>query len=345
MFRNPSLLTLGLAGVTLLIAAGCGRKEHGRPPADNVPVVTVQVQAVASQKRLATEEVVGTVRPKLSASLSSKISGTIQQMLASPGQQVKAGELLVQIDAREIQARLDQAQAVREQARKDMERLAGLLKQNAVTPQEFDVVQSRFRVAEATVAEAQTMLSYTRVAAPFDGIVTAKRADVGDLAGPGKPLVDLEDPTALRLEADVPEALLDAIKMKQKLAVHVPSAKVSVDGIVSEISPAADPVSRTSRVKLDLPGAAGLRSGQFGRVAVPVAEVSAIRVPTSAIVVRGQMEVAFVAVNGVAQMRLVKTGKHLGAEVEIISGLAPGESLVVDGAKGLLDGQPVEAKR
>ena len=98
-------------------------------------------------------------------------------------------------------------------------------------------------------------------------------------------------------------------------------------------------------LSLDLPGATGLRSGQFGRVAVPVAEVSAMRVPASAVAVRGQMEIAFVVVNGKAQMRLVKTGKHLGGEVEIVSGLAVGEQLVVEGASQLLDGQPVGAKR
>lgn len=342
-----TVLHLAFAGVVgaVLLAAGCGKKHPEVASAPKLPAATVRVVPVENLKRIATEEVVGTVRPKLSASLSAKVSGTIAQMLVTPGDSVKAGQLLVEIDAREIQSRLDQAQAVREQAAKEIERFKKLLAENAVTQQEFDNVQSRFRVAEASVTEAQTMLSYNRVTAPFDGVVTAKRADVGDLAAPGKPLLDLEDPTALRLEADVPEALLDAIKMKQKLAVRIPSAKVSVDGIVSEISPASDPVSRTSRVKLDLPGAAGLRSGQFGRVAVPVTEVSAIRVPASAVRVRGQMEVAFVVVQGTAQMRLVKTGKHLGAEVEIIAGLAPGESLVVDGATGLLDGQPVEAKR
>ncbi|MCX6906104.1 MAG: efflux RND transporter periplasmic adaptor subunit [Verrucomicrobia bacterium] len=82
--------------------------------------------------------------------------------------------------------------------------------------QEFDGVQSRFRVAEATVKEAEAMLGYTKVTAPFNGIVTAKRAEVGDLAAPGKPLLELEDATALRLEADVPEALLDKIKLNDK---------------------------------------------------------------------------------------------------------------------------------
>jgi membrane fusion protein, multidrug efflux system len=324
---------------------GCGQHPSGTAPEQQLPAAVVRVQTVASLKRTATEEVVGTVRPRLSASLSAKVSGTIGQMLATPGQSVKAGQLLVEIDAREVQARLDQAAAVREQTGKDIERFKKLLAQNAVTQQEFDGVQSRFRVAEATVKEAESILGYTKVTAPFDGLITAKRADVGDLAVPGKPLLELEDPTALRLEADVPEALLDKIKLNDKLGVRVSNASLSLEATVSEISPAADPVSRTSRVKLDLPATQGLRSGQFGRVAVPVAEVNALRVPLGAVVVRGQMEIGFVVVNQHAQLRLVKTGKHLGQEVEIVSGLNPGEQLVVEGAEQLFDGQPVELKR
>ena len=339
----PLPICLGLSAAVLL--SSCGKRPSEAAPEQKLPTATVRVQVVESLKRTATEEVVGTVRPKLSASLSAKVSGTIGQMLATPGQSVKAGQLLVEIDAREVQARLDQAQAVREQTGKDIERFKKLLAQNAVTQQEFDGVQSRFRVAEATVKEAEAMLGYTKVIAPFDGIVIAKRADVGDLAAPGKPLLELEDPTALRLEADVPEALLDRIKLNDKLGVLVPSASLSLEATVSEISPAADPVSRTSRVKLDLPAVQGLRSGQFGRVAVPVAEVIALRVPASAVVVRGQMEIGFVLVNQQAQLRLVKTGKHLGQEVEIVSGLNSGEELVVEGATQLLDGQPVEVKR
>jgi len=339
----PLTICLGLSAAVLL--SGCGKRHSAAVTEQKLRTATVRVQVVESLKRTATEEVVGTVRPKLSASLSAKVSGTIGQMLATPGQSVKAGQLLVEIDAREVQARLDQAQAVREQTGKDIERFKKLLAQNAVTQQEFDGVQSRFRVAEATVKEAEAMLGYTKVIAPFDGIVIAKRADVGDLAAPGKPLLELEDPTALRLEADVPEALLDRIKLNDKLGVLVPSASLSLEATVSEISPAADPVSRTSRVKLDLPAVQGLRSGQFGRVAVPVAEVIALRVPASAVVVRGQMEIGFVLVNQQAQLRLVKTGKHLGQEVEIVSGLNSGEELVVEGATQLLDGQPVEVKR
>jgi RND family efflux transporter MFP subunit len=167
---------------------------------------------------------------------------------------------------------------------------------------------------------------------------------VGDLAAPGRALLEIEDPTTLRLEADVPEALMGKISMGDKLALQIPTIGALLEGVVSEIAPVADPNSRTFPVKLDLPVRPGLRSGQFGRLAVPVAEVSAIRVPASAVIVRGQMEIVFVVAGGEAQMRLVKTGKHLEAGTEIVAGLNPGEQIVIEGATQLVDGQPVEAR-
>jgi RND family efflux transporter MFP subunit len=346
MNKTPfSLTSASGALLAAILLCGCEQKQHTVPTEEKLPTATVRVEAVQIQPRTATEEVVGTVRPRLSASISSKISGVVQQMLVSPGQRVKKGELLVQLDAREIQARLDQAQAVREQTQKDIQRFEILLKQSALTQQEFDAAQARFRVADATVTEAQTMLGYAKVIAPFDGVITAKHADVGDLAAPGKSLLDLEDPTTLRFEADVPDALISKIKLQDKLTVRVSPINSTIKAVVSEIAPAADPASRTYRVKLDLSGSPDLRSGQFGRVAVPVAEVNALRVPASAINVRGQMEIAFVVTNQHAQMRLVKTGKQLEGAVEIVSGLNSGEQLVIEGTDKLIDRQPVEVKQ
>ena len=115
-------------------------------------------------------------------------------------------------------------------------------------------------------------------------------------------------------------------------------------GTVSEIAPSADPNSRTFLVKLDLPPTPGLRAGQFGRVAVPVGETSALRVPASAVLQRGEMELVFVVVNGHAQLRIVKTGERVGDEVELVSGVDAGEQVVTEGAANLMDGQPVTIK-
>ena len=168
---------------------------------------------------------------------------------------------------------------------------------------------------------------------------------MGDLASPGKPLLEMEDARNLRLEADVPEAVIGRIRARDKLSVRVSGRdQCTRRRRQSEIAPSADPSSRTFLVKLDLPPTPGLRAGQFGRAAVPVGETSALRVPASAVLQRAEMEIVFVVVNGHAQLRLVKTGKRVGDEVELVSGVDAGEPVVVDGAGNLADGQPVEVK-
>jgi RND family efflux transporter MFP subunit len=258
------------------------------------------------------------------------------------GQGVQPGELLVQLDAREIRARLDQALAVREQADGDLQRFMNLLRQEAVTRAEFDAVQARQRVAQAAVVEAETMLGYTRITAPFGGVITRKLADVGDLASPGKALLELEDPSQLRLEANVPEALISRVEKGARLRVRVASVEQDLEGTVAEISPSADPSSRTFLVRLDLPPEPALRAGQFGRAYVPLRELATLRVPARAVVPRGQMDLVFVVATNHAQLRLVKTGKRWGDELELLSGVEVGEVVVIDGATGLRDGQPVE---
>lgn len=335
------------AGLALLLGglllAGCG-KEHvagGSSPAP-LPTATVRVQTVASRSHVATEEVVGTVRSKLRAVLEAKVMGRIEQMRAAPGQMVKRGELLVQLNAPEIQAQLDQARAQRDQAERDFQRYASLAEQNVVARQEYDAAQARQTVTRANVVAAETMLEYVRLTAPFDGVITRKLADVGDLAAPGKPLLELEDPAVLRLEANVGEALIDRIQPGQSLEVRVPALTNALQAAVAEIAPAADPASRSFLVKLDLPPTPGLRAGTFARLSVPVGESRALRVPAEAVLQRGQLEYVFVAADGRAQLRLVKTGKRFGAEVELLSGATAGEKVIVSDGAQLREGQPLQ---
>ncbi len=216
-----NVITLLLAQVVLW-QTGCHRKPESSSR-EVLPTVQVRVQTVEAKLHAATEDVVGTVRARLHAALEAKVSGRLENMLVTPGRTVKAGELLAQLDAREIQARLDQALALREQSGRDTERLRGLLAQKAVSRQEFETVESGYRVADAAVTEAETMLGYTKIVAPFDGVVTRKFADVGDLATPGRPLLEIDNPKALRLEADVPESLINRVQLGATLSVRAAS--------------------------------------------------------------------------------------------------------------------------
>lgn len=287
---------------------------------------------------MAVEEVVGTVRSRQRALVEAKVSGRVLEYSATPGTAVKAGQQLARLDVQEIQAKVDQARAQLDQAQRDFERQKQLIASNATTRQDFDAAETRVKIGAGALSEAETMLGYARVTAPFDGVVTRKLADVGDLAMPGKPLLEIEAPTSLRFEADLPEAILDRVKLGDRMAVRLTQV---VEGIVSEISPVADPVSRTFMVKLDLPPSEGLRTGQFGRVSVPVGETRLLLVPKDAIVQRGQMEIVFVVQAGKAVLRLVKTGKVLEGRVEVLSGIEEGEQVIVSDIARLTDGQPV----
>jgi RND family efflux transporter MFP subunit len=311
--------------------------------ASGAPAVAVRVAAATLVPHQATEEVVGTVRSKLRAVIAAKVSGRMLQLHAEPGQRVKAGELLAELDVQEIRSKLEQAKAVLDQAQRDLARQEQLIINRATSQQELDAAAARVKVAAAGVTEAETMLGYARVTAPFDGVITRKLADLGDLAMPGKPLLEIESPATLRFEADLPESLLDRVALGAKLTVTIPSLPQPLTGVVSEISPVADAGSRTFPVKLDLPAEPGLRPGQFGRVTVPVAEARLLLVPTAAVLKRGQMEAVFIVSNDHARLRLVKTGKVLAAQTEILSGIEPGDQVVIDPAATLTDGQPVTA--
>jgi RND family efflux transporter MFP subunit len=343
MRRYSFRLLASAAGFLLIMAAGCHQQET-MPQAETLPPIDVPVVTVESRDHQAFEEVVGSVQSRQRAEIGPKVSARVERILVVPGSVVRAGDLLVQLDDREIQARLDQAVATLEQADNDLRRYVELLQQDTITQAEFDAVQARQRIAEGAKVEAETMLGYTRITAPFDGVITRKLSEVGDLALPGRPLLILEDPNALRFDADVPEALISHVKSGAELMVTVASVPNPIPARVSEIAPAADPQSRTFRVKLDLPATEGLRLGLFGRVAVPVEGNTALLAPKSAVLRRGQMEIVFVVEDGRAQLRLVKTGKQFGDEVELLSGVSEGERLVNGHLNQVIDGQPVQVQ-
>ena len=324
---------------------GCGAKRgNANEGATGLAAAEVRVQTVENKSRTMTDEVAGTVRAKRHATLEARLSGRIAELPVALGEKVQKGQLIARLDADEIAARLEQAKAALEEADHNWKRISALYAQQSVTRAEYDSAQARQRVAKGAADGAKAMMGYVEIVAPFDGVVAKKWADVGDLAAPGKPLVDLDDPSALQMEADVPDAIAAHIQPGSQLGIRVDSADGTLTGIVSEIAPAADPNSRTFWVKLDLPPTAGLMPGQFARLAVPIGEASTIRIPAAAVIRRGQMELVFVVVNGRAQLRIVKTGEHIGDEEEVVSGLNSGEPVVTDGAGNLADGQPVEVK-
>ncbi len=323
---------------------GCRPEKSVELSAPELPAVTVSLAEARIEENIIVDQIVGTVTAKLQSKLSSKISGRITEFTLRIGQRVLKDDLLVSLNSAEVEARLEMATAARDQTAKELVRYKELLDQNAATQSEYDAVESRHRMAEASAREAEAIQEYTQILAPFDGVVARKFADIGDLASPGKPLLELEGLTGFRFEANVPEALASRIQIGQVMEVRVDSVGKAIPAEVSEMAPSANPLSRTLLVKLDFPKNKELRSGQYGRLAVMARGPSNVRIPADALIQRGQMEIVFVATEGHALLRLVKTGKRSGKDVEILSGLDAGERVVIEGASALRDRQPIAVK-
>ena len=339
----PSRMKPFLLLACALAVSACGKHEIAADSSLTLPAAAVKSAMAQRRTVLLHEDITATLRARTRAVIEAKISGRLLSLNASLGQTVKAGDVLATLDAEEMQARVASAEATLVQATADEKRAASLIESNAISKSDFDAAKARLDVTKAALSEARTMLGYARVTAPFDGVITRKLADQGDFAAPGKPLLELENPEQLRVEADVPEALIANLKTGAKLSVH--SAKSgAIEALVSEISPAGDPNSRTFPVKLDLPPGCTLRPGQFVRVAIPVREYEALLIPSSAIVQRGQLQLVFVNDHNVARMRIIRSGRQRPEGVEVLAGLDGDETLVTEGSDKLMDGQPLTVK-
>lgn len=205
--------------------------------------------------------------------------------------------------------------------------------------------RQRIEQARAELAAARLALGDARIAAPMSGVVVERRVEAGSLAVPGQPLLVLDDPRQYRLEAVVGESAMGRVRLGAAVTVVVDALPRAVQGRVAEVIPAADPASRSVIVKLDLPADLPLRSGMFGRARFPAGERKALLVPAAAVAERGQLSSLFVvSAGGLAQLRLVTLGERHGDRVEVLSGLTPGDRIIVEGADGLSDGSRVDPR-
>ncbi len=329
-----------LALPLVLSLAACG---HGEPKSGALPApVTVHVDRAHLVGSASGEQAVGTVRARNSASIAPTVMGRVVEMRVKLGQQVHAGDVLARISAEEVTAKVAQARALQANAQLELERAKKLLADDAIPRAQYDTAKSQYDVAHAALAEANAMQDHTIVRAPFSGVVTSKIANAGDTAVPGQPLLVLDDPTSLRFEVPVAEASARALSPGQKMAIRIDGIDGDLTGTVAEISPAADPASRTVLAKLDLPADARLHPGLFGRLMITSHEAQAIAVPSSAVVRRGQLEEVFVVDGNVAHLRLVRTGREHDGVTEILSGLANNEIVATSDVGQLTDGAPVK---
>jgi len=333
-------VTTGIVGLVIIIAVSsgsCSRKvapaKLGKPRGFEVPpgADTMVAEMTPAATRI---YVVGTTASEEKINLSARIPAYVNEVFASAGDKVTKGQKLVTLDDREIREQLAAAEAQFNQAKTEYERAKQLFEKNATTEQALTAAESMYNSARAQVDQVKVMLTYAQITSPIDGIVTDRRIEAGDLANPGMPLLSVYDPTRMRLEAPVPVRLLDELALGQEVEVSLERPARTLNGRVTEIVSEVDPSSRTQMVKVHLEDDEGdILPGTFGRLWVEQDSGESIRVPASAVYRVGQLELVQVVKNGHAVRRLVKTGPSYGDNIEILSGLKDGETILVSPVK------------
>jgi len=257
------------------------------------------------------------------------------------------------------------ARASADLARATYDRYVNLMKTESASRQEFDEVSARFHQAEAALDQTQSMVEASRfrtqqavaavagadvsdkdsrLLAPFDGAISAKLADPGSLASPGTPLLKLESTDVFRVDIIVPESFIQSIALSQTVSVSIPSAgSTAFEGTVQAISPAADAASRSFMVQVAIPFHPAIHSGMFSRVTLSRGNQEKLLIPASALIRQGQLTGIFLLDSDrIARFRILRTGRTLGARVEALSGIRPGDRFVVIPPPDLFDGLRVE---
>jgi RND family efflux transporter MFP subunit len=366
------------AALAGLATAACSSPRAGSTEA-TAPPMPVSTATVTFGATDAGVEAGGVVQAQVTAMITARVLAPVREVRVAPGDRVRAGQVLVVLDATDLSAGAASARAAAQAATDGVRasaadvqaadatlalakathhRIAALAAKQSATAHELDEATAGLRAAEAHAAgararasqaesdvarlraaslQATTVESFTRLTAPFDGVVTARMVEVGNMAAPGTPLVRLEDTRRFRLELQLDESRARGLEIGAAVPVVLDSTgSARVQGRVAEIARAVDADARAALVKVDLPEGTAVRSGVFGRAVLPGAGRPALSVPASAVVRRGQVTTVFVVDQGVARVRMVSLRGS-----EVLAGLVEGDVVIVDAPAGLVDGRIV----
>jgi RND family efflux transporter MFP subunit len=340
-----AISAIGLVLLLIWMQGGFHKKVPGgltTPPAQKIEIKTAKAEISSSAGDVT---VSGSVVSKETARIAARVAGNIVELNVDSGSKVSKGDVLLKIEAKELVEREAQAQAGLESAKADLvkatndfERYKSLFEKESIAKKEFDEAQARYEMAQAgeqkakaSLEEARTLLSYTSVVAPFDGIVSERNVNLGDLAVAGKPLFSIYAPDTLDLVAAVGEQYAAYLPVGVEVVVSVPSANLKEKTRIREIVPQRDEKTRTITVKAHLNDAPGLGPGLYGSMVFNAATTEVIVIPESAVNVAGQLESVKVLDDGAIKIRHVKTGRKLSdGKVEILSGLNAGDDVVIE---------------
>ncbi len=335
---RPLAGVAGLAAVVVWAGGMLARKTApGRLPAPSGLAVPAgaATATVRAEEAAATIGLAGTVASGERVHLGARMPAMVKSVAAGAGDEVKAGQVLLELDDRELREQLAGAEAGWRRARSEYERTQRLRAAGAATEQALIAAESAFASARAQVERAKVMLTYARVVSPIDGVVADRRVEAGDFAGPGQVLLSVYDPVRMRLEVPVPVRLLGGLPRGREVRLELERPAGTYEGTVTERVGELDPVSRTQlvRVLIDTGGRRVL-PGTFGRLRVEAGRRRAVWAPAGAVYRVGQLELVQVVQGERAVRRLVTTGPVRGGEVEILSGLGGGETVLAEPVRG-----------
>ena len=313
-----------------------------------VPVLAAAQPAFESVKRLPFNETVhldGVIEAVQQSTVSAQTSGTVQSLPYDVDDSVAAGDLIVQLEDSEQRSRLRQAEAGLEEAeaalsdaRQRFERIEAVHERGLVSRQEFDqarnnlaAARARVERARATVAEAREQLSYTRVVAPYGGILTERHVEVGESVNPGQPLLNGLSLEQLRVVVDLPQRYAELARTERQAEVTLADGRVLETGAMT-FYPYANPQTHTFRLRMRLSEPNGsLFPGMLVKVGVPVASREALWVPASSLIQRSELRAVFVLDDqDRPRLRQVRTGVQDNGKLEILAGLSEGERVVTN---------------
>jgi len=348
----PRVAALLITAVAAL--AGC-QAGDSTPPAPRA--VLVQAAAGAPQT---SGVYTGEIRARHEVDLAFRVGGKITARLVDAGAEIKAGQPLARLDPADLElaaaaarAQLAAAESEHATARAERERYAGLVAKKFVSQAAFEAKDNAFNSAQARLeqARAQSRISgnqsnYGTLSSEFPAIVTAVLADAGQVVGAGQTVLRVARPEEKEVAIAIPESRLAELKAAKNLAVSLwADPKIVLRGELRELSPAADPATRTyaARIRIDNPPPE-VRLGMTARVVLDGAAESMLLVPLSAVIDAGQGPLVRVVKDGKVATRPVKVARFREDGVELSSGLAAGELVIVSGAGKLVDGQEVQAR-
>jgi len=320
----------------VVLAAGCDRDEPGRLERAGEPL-DVTVTEVASSA--SSTQVPARVLASQSARLATRTSGTVTSVLVDVGATVRKGQTLVRLDDAGVESSVAAAEAAVTVARKTHARLDNLVRDGAATAQELDQATAQLEMAEARLGEASAQREYVSLRAPFDGTITARMVDPGDLAVPGMPVLAIAGSGGLKVEADAPAALAGRVATGDRILVVDPEGH-TWPAVVTRVVPVIDRASNRFRIEARFAEGAGTLPipGTYARLELPGAEGASLLVPSDALVRQGQLTGVFAVEEGTLRLRWIRPGRVRGDAVEVLSGLSPGAVVVRDPPAGLHDG-------